>query len=44
MSLISKQKSLCQLATAELFLNETGKYQKKTAKARVRLMPEISGS
>jgi len=28
MSLISKQKSLCQLATAELFLNETGKFQK----------------
>jgi len=29
MSLISKQKPLCQLATAELFPNDTGKQQKK---------------
>jgi len=28
MSLNSKQKPLCQLATAELFPNETGKQQK----------------
>jgi len=28
MSLNSKQKSLCQLATAELFTNETRKQQK----------------
>jgi len=38
MSLNSKQKSLCQLATAELFHNETGKQQKMT-KARLGLMP-----
>jgi len=29
MSLNSKQKPLCPLATAELFPNETGKQQKK---------------
>jgi len=28
MTLNSKQKSLCQLATAELFPNDTGKHQK----------------
>jgi len=28
MSLNSKQKPLCQLATAELFPNETGKHKK----------------
>jgi len=28
MSLNSKQKSLCQLATAELFTNDAGKQQK----------------
>jgi len=38
MSLNSKQKSLCQLATAELFPNETGKQQKMT-KVRLGLMP-----
>jgi len=32
MSLNSKQKPLCQLTTAELFLNETGKQQKKWQK------------
>jgi len=34
----SKQKRLYQLATAELFPNETGKQQKMT-KARLGLMP-----
>ena len=43
MSLNSKQKPLCQLAPAELFPNETGKQQKMT-KARLGLMPWISGS
>jgi len=43
MSLNSKQKPLCQLATAELFPNETGKQQKMT-KARSDLMPQTSGS
>jgi len=38
MSLNSKQKPLCQLATEELFPNETGKPQKMT-KARLGLMP-----
>jgi len=38
MSLNSKQKPLCQLATAELFPNETGK-QHKNDKARLGLMP-----
>jgi len=38
MNLNSKQKPLCQLATAELFPNETGKQQKMT-KARLGLMP-----
>jgi len=39
----SKQKPLCQMATAELFPNETGK-QKKNSKARLGLMTQISGS
>jgi len=43
MNLNSKQKSLCQLATAELFSNETGK-QQKMKKARLGMMPLISGS
>jgi len=38
MSLNSKQKPLCQLATAELFPNETVK-QQKNDKARLGLMP-----
>jgi len=38
MSLNSKQNSLCQVATAELFPDETGKQQKMT-KARLGLMP-----
>jgi len=38
MSLNSKQNPLYQLATAELFPNETGKQQKMT-KARLGLMP-----
>jgi len=38
MSLNSKQKPFFQLATAELFPNETGKQQKVT-KARLGLMP-----
>jgi len=38
MSLNSKQKPLCQLATAEPFRNETRKQQKMT-KARLGLMP-----
>jgi len=33
MSSNSKQKSLCQLATAELFPNETGKQQKNDKSA-----------
>jgi len=33
MSLKSKQKSLCQLPTAELFPNETGKQQKNDKSA-----------
>jgi len=37
MSVNSKQKSLFQLATAELFLNETGKH--KMTKARLGWMP-----
>jgi len=37
MSLNSKQKPLCQLATAELFPNKIGKQQKMT-KARLGLM------
>jgi len=37
-SLNSKQKPLCQLATAELFPNATGKHKKLT-KARLGLMP-----
>jgi len=42
MMLNSKQKRLYQLATAELFPNETQKQQKMT-KARLSLMPWISG-
>jgi len=38
MILNSKQTPLCQLATAELFPNETEKQQKMT-KARLGLMP-----
>jgi len=38
MSLNSKKKHLCQLATAERFTNETGKH-KKMIKARLGLMP-----
>jgi len=38
MSLNSKKKPLRQLATAEIFPNETGKH-KKMIKARVGLMP-----
>ena len=38
MSVISKKKPLCQLATVELFPNETGK-EKKMTKARLGLMP-----
>jgi len=38
MSLNSKKKPLCQLATTELFPNETGKH-KKMIKARFGLMP-----
>jgi len=38
MTLNSKQKPLYQLATAELFPNETGKQQKMT-KARLGLIP-----
>jgi len=38
MSFSSKQKLLCQLATAELFPKETGKQQKMT-KSRLGLMP-----
>jgi len=41
MSLKSKQKPFYQLATAELFPNETGK-QQQMAKARLGLMPYIS--
>jgi len=37
-SLNSKQKPLCRLATAELLPNETGK-QLKMTKARLDLMP-----
>jgi len=37
MSLNSEQKPLCQLTTAELFPNETGKQQKMT-KAHLGLM------
>jgi len=37
MSLNCKQNPLCQLATAELFPNETGK--QKMTKARLCLMP-----
>jgi len=43
MSLNSKQKPHCQLATAELFPNETGKHKKMT-KARLGLMLEIGSS
>jgi len=43
MNLNSKQKSLCQLATAELFPNDTGN-SKKMTNARLGLMPLISGS
>jgi len=43
MSLNSKQKPHCQLVSAELFPNETGKQQKMT-KARLCRMPYISGS
>jgi len=43
MNLNSKQKSLCQLATAELFPNDTGKQQKMT-NARLGMMPLVSGS
>jgi len=40
----SKQKSLCQLATTELFPKETKKgNRKKITKARLGLMPQISG-
>jgi len=42
MSLNSKQKPHYQLATAELFPNDTRKQQKMT-KARLGLMPYISG-
>jgi len=42
MSLNSKQKPLCQLATTELFPNETGTQEKMT-KARLGLMPVVSG-
>jgi len=38
MSLNSKQKPLCQLATAELFPKNTGKQQKVT-KVRLGRMP-----
>jgi len=38
LSLNSKQKPLCQLTTAELSPNETGK-QQKMAKARLGLKP-----
>jgi len=43
MNLNSKQKSLCQLATAELFPNDTGKQQKMT-NARLGMMSLIIGS
>jgi len=39
----SKQKRHCQLATAELFPNETGKQQKNDKNAS-GLMTQISGS
>jgi len=38
MSFNSKEKPLCQLATAKLFPNETGKQQEMT-KARLGRMP-----
>jgi len=43
MSLNSKQKSICQLATTDLLHKETKKREKMT-KARLGLMPQSSGS